>query len=614
MISEQMKLLICTFLISIQVLALAQNKPCDKLKQDVEDKYHINIYDKYNSDFFPYYWSENSFNVLAGDIEEQDEEFLLNVIADVLSEYPERLVFETIHCVYLLDSAVSDGGYVFPTIYTNNQSIYVIINNNPGKDSLRQWFKKGFEDVFFSYFPIYKIEKNEIDDEIKSEFADCELSKTITDGFENASSDLNVNLIINTCPGDLPVFIRQNPYNDIVVGRNTDSIIEILPVLVQAASKYPVFYDKLVNNIYLFPRIESNGKLIPSFSYFSDIYLSVLDSNGMINNVNIESELHSRIEEIICRNLLPEISVDSWRNLGKEKPDSVYNIYDDLDDIRRNFKLFFLSKGYISEDTGLDSITMMKFRYLNEKFSAFRFQIEKVSSENVDFYAKEFERKYDVNLLYNFEFPLQNQGRMLCPTLSIFSNPNIYQLQRALLNLDTSLSVYPKEFINKYLHNIYIVETMLFSKNEVGPAGTYSLNDRAVYISNIGAADSSLQKAFHHEFSSIVRKFSWVSFPKNEWLAINDESFSYYLTSNKNGTDIPEDELRQQGFLEEYSASLFDNDVEVFTSWLFYEPQNLAAVAKKHEKIMRKLKLLYDYYRKVDPNLVFDSTINELIK
>lgn len=596
------------------ILAQGQNTRCGELKRSIENKYLVNIYDKYNIDFFPYYWLEAPYNLKASNIQEQDELFVLKIIDDVFNEYPPKLISGTIHSLFLLDSVTIDGGYTFPPVYTYNQVIYVSINNGVDKDSLRKKFEEGFEDVFFSYFPMSKNAENIINDSIKSAFEDCDISESISAEFSNASVKHGVTIKINTSAADLPVFCRQKPYNNIVSGKNDNSIIDVLPVLEKAIDDYPEFYQNLVNNIYLFPGIYSNNRLIPSFSYFSDIYLSVLDTNKVLVKDNILDELRKQVSKIVCRNILPEIPIEKWRSFGNDKVDSVYYIYDDLDDIKKNFNSFFLKKTELENCDSTDIITKMKFNYLSEILCTFTHKLVLLDTSIIASCVVDLHEKFNVNVLYGFDFPIRNEGLTLAPGLSIFSNPNNYQMQRALLNLDTALSIYPKEMIDRYLKNIFIVETMLFDKREVGPAGTYSYNDKSVYISNIGTFNSSLQKAFHHEFSSVVRKFSGVTFPVKEWLSINDASFSYYLASNKSAPALKDEELHQQGFLEEYSTSLFDNDVEVFTSWLFYEPQKLAAVAKKYEKIMRKLRLLYNYYKAVDGNILFISEIEDIMK
>lgn len=599
-------------MVFVSCFGFSQIQTCNALKQKLENKYKINIYDKYNIDFFPAYWLEPPYNLQASGLKDEKEKLVLNCINKVLKNYPNDLIWSTITSVYLLDSVVFSGGYKLPPVYTNNQCIYIICDGLEN-DTLGKKFKEEFENVFFEYFPGFENPLGKISDDIKVEFKDSNIKKSICDEFSKTSQKYGVNIHFNTNIGDVPAFLRQKPYNDIIVGKNDNSIIDVLPVLEKAISCNPVGYRSLINNIYLFRGIFSNGTLVPSVSYFSDIYLSVFDTTGAINEENILNELNTQMCNILIQNILADVSLEKWRSFSNTDTDSIYNIADDIQNIRNVFASFYKSK-YEGKTSGHpDAITELKYSYLNDLLNVLYQKLAIINEGSIKTQCEELENRYNVNILYNFDFPFQNEGCTLPSGLTIFSNPNPYQLKRILNNIDSALWVYPVEMINKYLSSIYIVESMLYNnKQQIGPAGTYSLFNKSLYLSNIGSSDSSLQKAFHHEFSSLVRRLSDVQFPKNEWISINDSAFSYYY-EKKDAVRIKEEDLLEQGFLEEYSTTLFDNDVEVFTSWLFYKPKELAVVAQSHSKVLGKLKILYLYYKMIDSKIDFDNDIERLV-
>lgn len=608
-----MRIIFFCFAAFFSCFGFAQIQTCDALKQKIENRYQINIYDDYNLDFFPAYWLDQPYNLQASGMKEEKQLLVLNCVNNVLKNYPNDLICATFTSLYLLDNVAFSGGYGLPPVYSYNQCIY-IIDNGLKNDSLEKKFTEGFENIFFEYFPGFENKSGKITNDIKAEFKDCNIKKSVYAEFSKTSQKYGVNIHINTNIGDIPAFLRQKPYNDIVVGKNDNSIIDVLPVIEKAISCNPDVYRSLVNNIYLFESIYSNNKPVPSASYFSDIYLSVFDTTGAINEQNILNELNTQLSYILIQNILADVSVEKWRSFSKTDIDSIYNIEDDIQDIRNVFASFYKSKYEGITSSHPDAVTELKYNYLNDVLNVLYKKLANLDEDSIKAHIEGLGNRYNVNILYNFDFPIQTGGLILPSGLTIFSNPNTYQLQRILNNIDSALSVYPIEMINKYLNNIYVVETMLYdNKRQIGPAGTYSLFNKSLYLSNIGASDSSLQKAFHHEFNSLVRKLSGVPFPKNEWIAINDSAFSYNY-EKKDAARIEEENLLEQGFLEEYSTTLFDNDVEVFTSWLFYKPEKLAFVAQKHKRVLSKLKILYSYYKAINSKIVFHEDIEISVK
>ena len=143
-----MRIIFFCFMVFVSRLGFAQIQDYDALKQKLENRYQINIYDDYNLDFFPAYWLDPPYNLQASGMKEEKQQLVLNCVNNVLKNYPNDLICSTITSLYLLDSAVFSGGYVLPPVYTNNQCIY-IIGNGLENDTLEKKFEEEFENIFY---------------------------------------------------------------------------------------------------------------------------------------------------------------------------------------------------------------------------------------------------------------------------------------------------------------------------------------------------------------------------------------------------------------------------------------------------------------------------------
>lgn len=605
-----MKQLLLIVGLSFQIFCFAITNQNEKLINKIESEYQINIYDKVNIDFFLYYWQDSPMNLSAQNIDKEDELLILKCLSEVLQEYPKLLVSNTIRNVYLIGNLSKKD---LPEIFSYNQSIYISASKNHTivKDSVTESINKEFIKIFFNYFPLYNNNSERIDNEIKERFIINNINRKALKRINKLSSDYGVHIKLQTCPGDIPIPFRQRPYSYYSNGSIDYISDKLLNTIDSTLSQYPEFIKSLVNNIYLFKLITSNNNEVPSFSYYSDIYLSIYKSDGTIDYSLFAKQLQFQLSTIIYQNLIADIPINKWISFNN----SLSNI-NPYQEIESYVSILFSNKDSLELLALKDSIANKKILYLKGKYDRLISKINKIDTNANDSLAMDLNKKYGITFHYNFKFPLQtNNNEIITAGLSILSNPNPYQLQRALLNVDTALNVYPKELLVKYLKNIWIVETMQYGKSITSPGGTFSYFNKAVYLSNVGNYNESLQMAFHHEFSSLVRKFSGTEFPKEKWLLINDTNFSYSMDKYYNPSRMfSQAELNQDGFLELYSTSLIDNDIEVFTSWLFDKPKELAVIANENVKIRMKLIILYDYYRKIIPEYTFCKEIETSLK
>jgi len=601
-----MRILTIIIFIAAQSFCFANKESNDKLINSIEGEYLINIYDNYNEDFFLYQWQESPLNLRASNMSEEEKELVLGCLVDVLKRYPKSLVSGTINNVYLIDSVSKED---LPISFSHNQGLYISTHNKSqvNKDTLIYKIDKSFLNIFFKYFPIYN-DSIGITSDIALDFEQNALDKNVSKSLRELSSKYNVELTTNTTPAGIPIPYRQKPYLLNAPNRITKIDKNVLHILDSLLEENSLFVKQLVNNIYLINSIEYGNNILPSFSYYSNIYLSLYNKEGVIDYRNLEEQFQIQISKIVYQNIRADISIDKWSemNIGD-------SISDPNEEIKTFVSLHLNDFDSLEKMSRTDNMILEKRNYFICAFDKLISKLNKISIKGIEQKADMLSKIYNINIHYNYTGSY-NSENIITPGLSILSTPNPYQIDRALSNIDTALSIYPKETLNANLKNIFIVEIMLFSKKFYAPGGTYSYHDKSVYVSNVGNYDESLQMIVHHEFSSIVRHYSKIEFPKEEWLLINDSSLSYSYTNDRElPNKITIEKMRNLGFLEYYSSTCAINDIEVFTSWYFTKQDELLILSKENKKIRLKLKLINEYYEKVMPLYHFSKEIESII-
>jgi hypothetical protein len=174
--------------------------------------------------------------------------------------------------------------------------------------------------------------------------------------------------------------------------------------------------------------------------------------------------------------------------------------------------------------------------------------------------------------------------------------------------IETFLSRYSRETLDKYLKDIYLVKRMYFYEKSYG--GTNSSD--AVYMTVDNAAegytDTWLLGSFHHEFSSIF--FRDAGFPADEWTKVNDPSWKYIGSGEdivtEQGLQEHSEERFEKGFLIRYSEASMEEDFNNFVEYLFIDRPMVLSAAAKHPRIWKKLQIVIRFYGKVDPSFSFD--------
>lgn len=197
-------------------------------------------------------------------------------------------------------------------------------------------------------------------------------------------------------------------------------------------------------------------------------------------------------------------------------------------------------------------------------------------------------------VVYFTEYP-----RSYCHELSA-KNPQFGEINKVSSALMKFINSYPREIINKYLKNIYLLSDLQCDNLEMG--GTRS--KKSVYVSVYsGTSNKWFSDALHHEFSSIL--WTWNRFYMTEanigtisgYAAYDPDSLSYCL--GKGDCRIEKDELLRQGFLVAYNKTNIENDFNVYVEYLFTNREHLMQLASKYPLVDKKVKLFTKFYAEI---------------
>lgn len=175
-----------------------------------------------------------------------------------------------------------------------------------------------------------------------------------------------------------------------------------------------------------------------------------------------------------------------------------------------------------------------------------------------------------------------------------------------------ALAKYPAKVLKENLGKLYILKSMNFYGVDFG--GTNDVEDRRVYITNngidMGYTNLFIEKAFHHEFSSIL----FIKFEESEWRQINPADFVYFDEQTGGSGAIKEGKASQEfdtkmhevGFLYEYAQSTLENDFNSFAENIFINDGNFFKLVEEYEKLSLKLDLIVDFYSSINPRFTLE--------
>ncbi|MFM9873796.1 MAG: hypothetical protein ACKVQS_10070 [Fimbriimonadaceae bacterium] len=176
-----------------------------------------------------------------------------------------------------------------------------------------------------------------------------------------------------------------------------------------------------------------------------------------------------------------------------------------------------------------------------------------------------------------------------------------------------ALAKYPNKLTETNLKTIYISQNLSFYGLNYG--GTNYIDSLYLTLIPIKQDDINLkflERAFHHELSSILLRNHSQLFPNSAWIAANPPDFNYRgdgTQSLREGTASTKynDKLNEQGFLAEYSTSSVEEDFNMFAEAIFSGDPDFWRIYNRFPAVAKKADLVMNFYNKLDPT--FSKTL-----
>ena len=169
------------------------------------------------------------------------------------------------------------------------------------------------------------------------------------------------------------------------------------------------------------------------------------------------------------------------------------------------------------------------------------------------------------------------------------------------------MAKYPAHVLKENLHTIYAFNSLNFYGLPYG--GTFSVSKKTVYITDdtsLNVKDQCIESFFHHEFSSILLRKHPCFISKRTWKSNNQLDFHYGkggLEAIREGNSSMEYDsiLNEKGFLNKYSQSSLEEDMNVFAQNIFAGGPGFWKIVDHYDKIKAKALLIISFYHKIDP-------------
>lgn len=184
---------------------------------------------------------------------------------------------------------------------------------------------------------------------------------------------------------------------------------------------------------------------------------------------------------------------------------------------------------------------------------------------------------------------------------------SIREYERVTKILNRAMSKYPEHVLKENLTKIYAFNNLNFYGLSYG--GTFSVSGKAVYITDdtvINEKDPFIESFFHHEFSSILLRKHPCYVSKKAWKSNNPHAFHYGKGGREairsgNSSMVFDSVLNQEGFLNKYSQSSLEEDMNVFSQNLFSGGEAFWTIVDRYDKIKAKTMLIIGFFHKIDP-------------
>jgi len=172
--------------------------------------------------------------------------------------------------------------------------------------------------------------------------------------------------------------------------------------------------------------------------------------------------------------------------------------------------------------------------------------------------------------------------------------------------LNKAIAKYPEDVLFVYLRKVYVLKSLGFYGVPYGGTNTKDVIYLTYDDTNLERTAEYVEGVFHHEFSSVLlRRFSKY-IDKKAWESINPVTFSYGkggVEAIKRGEASMDYDytLVEDGFVNKYSQSAFEEDINVFSQNLFSGGEQFWFIVDTFYKIRDKARLTIDFYHQIDP-------------
>jgi len=175
------------------------------------------------------------------------------------------------------------------------------------------------------------------------------------------------------------------------------------------------------------------------------------------------------------------------------------------------------------------------------------------------------------------------------------SKPSVQVRSQVIEEIDEFKSHYNSNYLKTDLKKIVVCKKLSRSGMEWF-RGTYSYNERIVFVEVGNGKDNDTEYVLHHEFSSIVWKNKVTPEILARWTA--NSNFKYDVYNNISSDWVVDDELQETGALFRYCRTTPENDFNVMAAYYFadYLKYGLRKSIKKHHRIRAKAEILREMY------------------
>jgi len=185
------------------------------------------------------------------------------------------------------------------------------------------------------------------------------------------------------------------------------------------------------------------------------------------------------------------------------------------------------------------------------------------------------------------------------------SLPKEYRAE-AMDIVNHAIAKYPEDVLFVYLRKVYVMKSLFFFGVPYGGTNTKDVIYLTYDNSNPERTADFMEGIFHHEFSSVLlRKFT-KNLDKKAWETINPPDFTYGeggVEAIKHGEASLDFDysLLEIGFLNKYSQSALEEDINVFAQNLFNGGEQFWFIVDTFPKIREKATLTINFYHQINP-------------